>query len=114
MLRNPFNPKLPNLTIVLTIATVGLMATQSVGQAQSLPAGLSPEQARQIAGDLTRLDRMDFFRRGQQQLEREIQLLERRTLTSTEDLLRVDETPNLPEDFTPDNRPDPNLQDNPQ
>ena len=57
--------------------------------AQSIPT-LSHLNRQRLDRDLTMTNSQDFFRQGQAQLEREIRLLERRSRTQSDTLLKVD------------------------
>ncbi|HEY9653323.1 MAG TPA: hypothetical protein V6C95_21870 [Coleofasciculaceae cyanobacterium] len=61
--------KLTHTTIVTTLLFVGLLG-QKVGAIATVPT-LTPEQAAQISRDLTSYP--DFFQRGREEFEREIQ-----------------------------------------
>jgi hypothetical protein len=90
---------------VVAIASAGVVTAQPMAQAQALPAGLSRADAQRITRDLTRFNSQDFFERGRDQLEREIRNLDQQKLTSSEDLLRVQEQLPLPEEVPPSQIP---------
>ncbi len=52
-------------------------------------AGLTSSQLQRFSRDLIPSSSQDFFRQGREQLEREIQRLDRQTLDSNEQLLKV-------------------------
>ena len=73
----------------------------AAAQAQPLPAELSRTDVQRISNDLSRPGMPDFFQKGRENLEREIRLMDRRTLLSMEKLLKVSGSPALPLELTP-------------
>ncbi len=61
-----------------------------------MPSGLSRGEVERISNDLSRSSTTDFFRQGQEKLEREIRWLDRRRLLSMENLLKVSGSPPTP------------------
>lgn len=89
----------PNLAIAASCSIAWLVIAILPTQAQSVPLKLSPAQVQQISRDLTPFNTRDFFRRGNEQLEREIQLLARGIPFSSDRLLQIQEQARL-QDFT--------------
>jgi flagellar biosynthesis/type III secretory pathway M-ring protein FliF/YscJ len=73
----------------------------ATAQAQPVPSGLSRADVQRISNDLSRNGMPDFFKKGRENLEREIRLMDRRTLLSMENLLKVSGSPSLPLELTP-------------
>jgi hypothetical protein len=82
------------------ISTVGLLLTIQPAGAQLLP-NLTPQQIQQFGRDLTPRNSDDFFRQGRDQLEREIQLLDRRVLSPDQTKLKIDPALRDPERLQP-------------
>jgi len=80
--------------LIVSIAT--LIASSPV-LAQSLP-NLSNLDRQRLTRDLTPTNAQDFFKQGQEQLEREIRLLERRSQIKQDDLLKVDPATRQPDE----------------
>lgn len=81
--------------LFLIVPVVTLIAS-SPGLAQSLP-NLPIADRQRLTRDLTPTNAQDFFKQGQVQLEREIQLLERRS-QKQENLLKVNLAPPDPKE----------------
>ena len=76
---------------VLFLIVPGVLMVTSPAFALSIP-NLSSVDRQRLSRDLTPTNAQDFFRQGQAQLEREIQLLNRRSQVQQDDLLKVDPT----------------------
>lgn len=77
-------------SVFLIIPLFTLIASSTV-QAQAIP-NLSVSDRQRLSRDLIPSSSQDFFNQGRNQLEREIRLLERRSTTRKEDLLKIDPT----------------------
>ncbi len=96
------------IAAAFVLSTVGLLSQQTSAASQESP--LTPAQANQFSRDLVpSTPSQDFFRQGQQRIEREIQLLLQRRNASSEELLRInvnsqaelDRLPQLQQDNLP-------------
>lgn len=74
---------------VFLIAPGVVLLTSFPVFAQAIP-NISTVDRHRLTRDLTPTNSQDFFKQGQAQFEREIQLLERRSQVQREDLLKID------------------------
>ncbi|MBE9126473.1 MULTISPECIES: hypothetical protein [unclassified Coleofasciculus] len=82
----------------VTSATVLLLSVGLLGQQESVLANqesLTPESAAQISRDLIPSSSQEFFQRGREQFEREIQRLYRGQDALTENLLTINVNPEV-------------------
>ncbi len=95
-------PIIYSLTAVLALLP-GLWS--SVAIAQSPPIRFTPSQQQQLSGGLYHTSSEDFFNQGQQQLENEIKLLERRDQFLKEGVLKISEDLQIRSDLSQYERP---------
>ena len=69
----------------------------AVNAQQDLPR-LTPTQIQNISRDLVPYNSQEFFRQGQELMEREIQLLRQRQISPKEPVLKVNSIPPIKED----------------
>jgi len=81
---------------------LGIQTSANAGQAFH---PLTPLQTQHLSHDLTQTNSQDFFRQGHEMLEREIQILAHRRLSSTKPLLKIDEVTQVEKDRSPSNSP---------
>lgn len=100
--------KLVFINIRIASATVlllaGLLAQQSSANSQS---SLTPAQSARIARDLVPSQSQEFFRQGQEKLEREIQHLRQQQTASPESPLKVNVNPQTELERLPQVQPTP-------
>lgn len=77
------------VAIVVSLAVPCISLVAPVAQANGVER-LTSSQLQRFSRDLVPSNSQDFFSRGREQLEREIQRLDRQTLGSTEPLLKVE------------------------
>ena len=75
--------------IVFSLSVLGLAWLMPPAQADAV-GGLTASQLQRFSRDLVPSSSQDFFRRGQEQLEREIWRLDRPVLNQTDQLLKVE------------------------
>ncbi|MBD2203456.1 hypothetical protein H6G33_18670 [Calothrix sp. FACHB-1219] len=66
-----------------------MLGNTAVNAQQQLPS-LTPAQTQQLSRDLVPHSSQDFFRQGQELMEREIELLRQRQVSNDEPVLKVD------------------------
>lgn len=75
---------------ILVFSTAFLLAAETSANAQQTIPNLTPPQAQNLSRDLFPSTSQDFFRQGNNALEREIQLLRQRQLSSNKPILKID------------------------
>ena len=84
--------------ILFLVALLGIQFSARTVQASPIGA----TQAQRFSRDLTQTDSQDFFRRGNERIDREIQVLQRRRLPESKPLLKVNVVP-VEKDSLPSN-----------
>ncbi|BAY10668.1 hypothetical protein [Calothrix sp. NIES-2098] len=80
-----------------------LLAGQiAVNAEQTLPR-LTPQQAQHLSRDLVPYNSQEFFRQGQELMEREIEILRQRKLTANQPVLKVNVIPQVKKNNSPSN-----------
>ena len=75
--------------IVISLAVSLMSIVAPIAKADGV-GGLTSSQLQRFSRDLVPSNSQDFFRQGREQLEREIQRLDRQTLNSNEQLLKIE------------------------
>lgn len=78
--------------VKVIVFLIALLGTQTAATVQGTPV-ISTAQAQRFSRDLVQTDSQDFFRRGKEGIEREIQVLQRRHLPSSKPLLNINVVP---------------------
>jgi hypothetical protein len=96
----------PILTSITTVTALVFSAAWLLGEQTAASAGqeaptLTPSQAQQLQRDLVPHNSQDFFRQGQERIEREIQLLSESQRASSEPLLKINVNTQTPQDRLP-------------
>ncbi|QZZ21348.1 hypothetical protein J5X98_02365 [Leptothermofonsia sichuanensis E412] len=97
----------PPMKQILSLALLlipWLLPQPAFAQAQQPLPRFTPSQLQRITSALYRFDSQDFFRRGQQQIENEIKILNQRRLL-TEGVLKISPDVLKQPDFTQFERP---------
>ncbi|MEH2234690.1 hypothetical protein [Nostoc sp.] len=79
----------------LLVSTAFLLAVQTSANAQQAFPSLTPTQAQHLSRDLVPYNSQDFFRQGKDSIEREIQILRQRQLSSIKPVLKIDLVPQI-------------------
>jgi len=74
----------------LVVSTAFFLAVQTSANAEQAFPRLTPVQAQHLSRDLVPHSSQDFFRQGKDSIEREIQILRQRQLSSTQPILKID------------------------
>lgn len=80
-------------TKLLVVSTAFLLAVQTSANAQQAVPNLTPAQAQHLSRDLVPYNSQDFFRRGKNSIEREIQILNQRQQRPIKPFLKIDLVP---------------------
>ncbi|MEC4815597.1 MAG: hypothetical protein SAK29_20320 [Scytonema sp. PMC 1069.18] len=95
--------KLKTLVYLVTVFLIG----QTPAMAEQSVPSLTPSQAQRLSRDLVPSNSQDFFNRGQNLIEREIQILRKKQNSSTKPILKVNPQAPTEKDFPQnDDRPD--------
>jgi hypothetical protein len=84
------------------LVTFLLIEQSPVIAEQSVPS-LTPSQAQRLSRDLVPFNSQDFFNRGQNLIEREIQILMKKQDSSAKPILKVNPQAPTEKDFPPNN-----------
>ncbi len=90
-------PTTYSLTAVLALLA-GLWSSVAIAQPPAIR--FTPSQLQQLSGGLYHTNSQDFFEQGQQQLENEIKLLDRRDQFLKEGVLKISEDLQIQSDFS--------------
>ncbi|MDZ8056032.1 MAG: hypothetical protein RMX68_031670 [Aulosira sp. ZfuVER01] len=83
--------------------TALLLTGQTAVHAEPALPRLTPQQTQRLSRDLVPYNSQDFFRKGQELMEREIQILQQRQLTANQPVLKVNVIPQIKKDNPPSN-----------
>ena len=86
--------KIPKVEFVVFLVTLLLSGQASAHTGQNIHS-LTPTQVQRLSSGLFRPSSQDFFSQGQERIEREILLLERRWPASAKPLLQENEVPQV-------------------
>ncbi|MDZ8109553.1 MAG: hypothetical protein RM338_28560 [Nostoc sp. DedQUE12a] len=75
---------------ILVFSAAFLLAAETSAKAQQTIPTLTPRQTQNLSRDLVQSSSQDFFRQGNNALEREIQLLTDRQVSSNKPILKID------------------------
>jgi hypothetical protein len=81
------------------VSTALLVFGQTAVNAQQQLPTLTPAQTQQLSRDLVPHNSQEFFRQGQELMEREIQLLRQRQISPNEPVLKVISIPPIKQDI---------------
>jgi len=84
----------------LVVSTVFFLTVQTSANAEQAFPPLTPTQAQHLSRDLVPGSSQDFFRQGKDSIEREIQILRQRQLSSTQPILKIDSVLLIKRPFT--------------
>ena len=84
-----------SVTLLLSIQTAANAEQELPPLTPTQAQQLSQAQAQQLSQDLVQSESQEFFRQGKERLQREIQILEQRRLSSTQPILKIDEEPQV-------------------
>lgn len=87
--------------LVYLVAFLLIEQASATGQQPPRP---TPVQAQHLSRDFFGSDSQDFFKQGQDVIEREIQILMKRQRASTEPVLKVNPQPRIEKDRSPNNK----------
>ena len=88
----------------LILSAAFLLSGQTSANAQQQFTNLTPAQTQRLSRDLFPSSSQDFFKQGNDLIEREIQILRQRKLSSTEPVLKIDLIPRVKKGPLPSNR----------
>ncbi|WP_256973396.1 hypothetical protein [Nostoc sp. T09] len=91
------------VTAFVGFSTALLLARQTAVNAEQAFPRLTPQQTQHLSRDLVPYNSQEFFRQGQELMEREIQLLRQRQLSANEPVLKVNLRPPVKKDRLPKN-----------
>ncbi|MEH2346882.1 MAG: hypothetical protein V7K55_02555 [Nostoc sp.] len=74
----------------LLVSIALLLAVQTSANAEQPLPNLTPAQTQSLSRDLVPYNSQDFFRQGKDSIEREIQILRQRQLSSIKPVLKID------------------------
>lgn len=89
----------------LVLSAALLLAGQTNANAGHESPRLSPAQAQRLSRDLVQFNSQDFFRKGNNSIDREIQILRQRQFSPTEPVLKINSVPQTEKDRLPSNSP---------
>ncbi len=84
-------------------STAFLLAGHSAVSAEQAFPSLTPQQTQQLSHDLVPYNSQRFFRQGQELIEREIQILRQRQLSTNEPVLKINLIPQVKKHPQPSN-----------
>ncbi|MDF5734711.1 MAG: hypothetical protein V7L04_10075 [Nostoc sp.] len=84
----------------LIVSTAFFLALQTSVKAQQVFPTLTPTQAQHLSRDLVPFNSQDFFRQGNDSIQREIQILRQRQLRSIKPVLKIDLVPQIKKPHT--------------
>ena len=100
-------PILTSITTLtaLVFSAAWLLCEQTAAWTQQEAPTLTPSQVQQLQRDLVPHNSQDFFRQGQERIEREIQLLSESQRASSEPLLKINVNTQTQQDRLPHLQP---------
>ena len=84
-----------SVTLLLSIQTAANAEQELPPLTPTQAQHFSQAQAQQLSQDLVESESQEFFRQGKERLQKEIQILEQRRLSSTQPILKIDEEPQV-------------------